>query len=98
MRGKDFGVANTHIVHHAGRPLALEESHLPFEVDARTLESRGYHSFNGRLPTTIEGRFTAHPKVDPHTGEMVGYSYSGSGLFGTRMSLIVVGPDGELKR
>jgi carotenoid cleavage dioxygenase-like enzyme len=97
-RGKDFGVANTHVVHHAGRLLALEESHLPFAFDPVTLESYGYHDFGGALPRTLEGRFTAHPKIDPGTGEMVGYSYSGSGLFGTRMSLIVVGPDGALTR
>lgn len=98
VHGKDFGLANTHIIQHGGRLLALEESHLPFELDPRTLESRGYHDFDGRLPTTIQGRFTAHPKIDPVTGEMVGYSYSGSGLFGTRMSLIVVAADGRLTR
>ena len=97
-RGKDFGVANTHVVHHAGRLLALEESHLPFALDPITLESHGYHDFGGALPRTLEGRFTAHPKIDPGTGELIGYSYSGSGLFGTRMSLIVVGPDGALTR
>jgi carotenoid cleavage dioxygenase-like enzyme len=97
-RGTDFGVANTHIVHHAGHLLALEESHLPFALDPVTLGSYGYHDFDGGLPRTLDGRFTAHPKVDPSTGEMVGYSYSGSGLFGTRMSLIVVGPDGALTR
>jgi carotenoid cleavage dioxygenase-like enzyme len=97
-RGTDFGVANTHVVHHAGHLLALEESHLLFAFDPVTLESCGYHDFGGALPRTLKGRFTAHPKVDPSTGEMVGYSYSGSGLFGTRMSLIVVGPDGALTR
>src|ERR1700736_2674018 len=40
--GKDSGVANTNIVWHAGRLLALEEGHRPFELDPATLESRGY--------------------------------------------------------
>jgi carotenoid cleavage dioxygenase-like enzyme len=96
--GKDFGVANTNVVSHASKLFALEESHLPFAFDPLTLESLGYHDFNGALPRTIEGRFTAHPKIDPVTGDMIGYSYSGSGLFGTRMSLIVIGADGALKR
>ena len=87
--GKDFGVANTHIVYHAGKLLALEESHLPFEL-TRSLNSIGYHTFGGVLPTTIEGRFTAHPKIDPGNGELVGFSYSGSGIFGTRMSFVIV--------
>ena len=34
------GLANTNIVWHAGRLLALEEGHAPFELDLHTLESR----------------------------------------------------------
>lgn len=66
--GKDSGVANTNIVHHAGRLLALEEGHMPFEVAPRTLEPRGY-------VVDYRGRVTAHPKVDPKTGEMVWFGY-----------------------
>ena len=95
--GKDFGVANTHIIYHAGKLLALEESRLPFEL-TRSLDSVGYNTFGGVLPTTIEGRFTAHPKIDPENGELVGFSYSGSGIFGTRMSLVIVAATGELLR
>jgi carotenoid cleavage dioxygenase-like enzyme len=96
--GQDFGNANTHVVAHGGRVLALEESHLPFAFDPATLESAGYHDFGGALPRGIEGRFTAHPKIDPRTGEMFGYAYSGSGIFGTRMSLIIVAADGTVRR
>src|SRR5262245_40076511 len=46
---KDDGVANTNIVWHAGRLLALEEAHLPFEVDPSSLTSRGYCDFSGKL-------------------------------------------------
>ena len=42
VSGKDSGVANTNIVWHAGRLMALEEAHKPFELDPRNLESRGY--------------------------------------------------------
>lgn len=66
--GKDSGVANTNIVHHAGRLLALEEGHMPFEVAERTLESRGYVA-------DYRGKVTAHPKVDPKTGEMLWFGY-----------------------
>jgi carotenoid cleavage dioxygenase-like enzyme len=63
----DTGVANTNILHHGGRLLALEEAHLPFELDPATLATRGVQNFGG----AIEGRFTAHPKIDPVTGELV---------------------------
>src|SRR3990167_4721291 len=66
--GKDSGVANTNIVHHAGRLLALEEGHMPFEMAERTLESKGYVD-------DYRGRVTAHPKIDPKTGEMVWFGY-----------------------
>jgi len=95
--GKDTGVANTHIIYHAGKLLALEESHLPFEM-TRSLDSVGYYTFGGLLPATAEGRFTAHPKIDPENGELVGFSYSGSGIYGTRMSLVIVAATGELVR
>src|SRR5580704_16170482 len=69
VMGKDSGVANTNIVWHAGRLLALEEGHAPFELDPKTLESRGYAD-------EYRGKVTAHPKLDPETGEMVWFAYS----------------------
>ena len=38
------GVANTNIIFHGDRLLALEEGHLPFEIDPFTLESVGPYS------------------------------------------------------
>jgi carotenoid cleavage dioxygenase len=69
--GKDSGVANTNIIWHAGKLLALEEAHQPFELDPRTLASKGYLNYAGD-----GGRFTAHPKIDPKTGELVFFGYS----------------------
>lgn len=63
--------ANTHIVEHAGKLLALEETHLPWEVD-KDLNTIGAHDFEGKL----KGAMTAHPRVCPETGEMFFFSYS----------------------
>lgn len=70
------GVANTALVWHAGRLLALEEGHGPIEIDPRTLATRGGHGFDGRLRRTM----TAHPKLDPGSGEMLffGNRFDGS--------------------
>jgi carotenoid cleavage dioxygenase len=38
---KDTGVANTNIIFHGGRLLALEEGHLPTEIEPGTLNTRG---------------------------------------------------------
>ena len=43
------GLANTAVVSHAGKLLALEEAHAPFEFDPFTLESFGSHTFNNTL-------------------------------------------------
>lgn len=62
--------ANTHVVAHAGRLLALAENGLPWQVDRR-LETVGLHDFGGRL----EGPMTAHPKICPETGELHFFGY-----------------------
>lgn len=71
----DGGVANTNIMFHAGKLLALEEAHLPTEIEPETLATRGYCNYGGR----ITGPFTAHPKIDPLTGEMVFFGYNAGG-------------------
>lgn len=64
-------VANTSVVAHAGRILALVESSFPYEIDAE-LQTVGVHDFGGRLATP----FTAHPKRCPRTGELHAYGMS----------------------
>jgi carotenoid cleavage dioxygenase len=61
------GVANTNLVWHGSRLLALEEGHAPIEMHPDSLETIGGWSFDGRLPRNM----TAHPKIDPATGEMI---------------------------
>lgn len=63
-------IANTHIIGHAGKILALEEGHWPFELSP-DLETVGPHSFGGKLKTGM----TAHPKVCPETGELLFFGY-----------------------
>ncbi|MEU2788550.1 carotenoid oxygenase family protein [Streptomyces sp. NPDC007100] len=69
------GVANTHVVRHAGRTLALVESSFPYELDCwpgHELETVGPHDFAGRLTTAM----TAHPKTCPATGELHFFGYA----------------------
>lgn len=63
--------ANTHVVAHAGKILALEEGHWPYEVDAQ-LNTVGPYHFNGKLA----GNMTAHPKICGETGEMLSFGYA----------------------
>lgn len=64
------GLANTHIVRHANRILALEEGSLPNELTPE-LETVGPYDFDGRLNTPM----TAHPHTCADTGEMHFFGY-----------------------
>jgi carotenoid cleavage dioxygenase-like enzyme len=69
------GVANTHVVRHAGRILALVESSYPYELTChpgRELDTLGVYDFSGRLRTPM----TAHPKICPTSGELHFFGYS----------------------
>jgi carotenoid cleavage dioxygenase-like enzyme len=86
------GLANTACIWHAGKLLILEEAHLPFEVDPKTLKSIGSYNFDGKLPRAM----TAHPKVDPVSGDMVFFAYMASDTFASDMEVYRVNPQGEL--
>jgi len=88
------GLANTNVVWHGGKLLALEEAHAPFELNPRTLESVGSWTFDGKLT----GPMTAHPKMDPETGEMLFFGYNADGMISEHMSFHVVDKDGTLTR
>ncbi|MER6942716.1 carotenoid oxygenase family protein [Nonomuraea sp. NPDC000554] len=65
--------ANTHVIRHSDRILALAENGLPYEMTPE-LATVGPCDFGGRLTTAM----TAHPKQDPLTGELhfFGYGYA----------------------
>jgi carotenoid cleavage dioxygenase-like enzyme len=80
--------ANTHVIGHSGRILALEEGHFPYVLDAN-LETVGPTDFNGALT----GSFSAHPKICPVTGELVAFGYS---AFPPYLRYLRVSADGRL--
>lgn len=89
----DTGVANTALAWHAGRLLALEEAHLPFALDPATLATRGTEDFGA-----LAGPFTAHPKADPATGELVFFGYSVAGPLSPMMRWGTLSPAGRVTR
>lgn len=62
--------ANTNIVRHADKLLCLMEGAAPTLVNP-DLETLGEENFGGKL----QGSFTAHPHIDPRTGEMLAFGY-----------------------
>ena len=86
------GAANTPIVSHGGRLLALEEGHPAMEMDGDTLETLGPHDFNGQAP----GPMTAHPKVDAETGEMLFFANFPNKRFDGELAVNVVDARGTI--
>jgi carotenoid cleavage dioxygenase len=82
---------NTNIVWHAGKLLALMEAALPTRMAPDTLETVGEYDFDARL----FGPMTAHPKLDPETGEMLFFGYS---PFPPYLQYHVADRDGRLVR
>ena len=82
--------ANTHVVAHADKILALWEGGFPHEL-TRELETVGLWDFDGKLV----GPMTAHPKIDPVTGEMLFFGYS---QFPPFLRFHVVDAGGDLVR
>lgn len=73
--GVPLNVANTNIVYHGDRLLALEEGSSPMAMDPDTLDTLAPFDFDG----AYQGPVTAHPKIDPDTGEMVFFGYMAGG-------------------
>lgn len=67
----DANASNVSIVQHAGRVLSSGEVGLPYRLDPATLSTLGVYDFGGRLKTAM----TAHPKLDPTTGELHLFGY-----------------------
>nr|AIZ09096.1 carotenoid cleavage dioxigenase 1 [Ipomoea batatas] len=67
--------ANTALIYHHGKLLALSEADKPYVVkvlEDGDLQTLGMLDYDKRLSHS----FTAHPKVDPVTGEMFTFGYS----------------------
>lgn len=85
------GPANTHVVHHAGKLMALQEQSEPFELDPQGLEKGAF--------LTTGGKFTAHPKLDPESGELLWFAYfAGPERFSRQIDFGIMSPDGTITR
>ncbi|GLT84186.1 hypothetical protein SLE2022_024330 [Rubroshorea leprosula] len=69
------GTGNTALIYHHGKLLALSEADKPYVLkvlEDGDLQTLGMMDYDKRLGHS----FTAHPKVDPVTGEMFTFGYS----------------------
>jgi carotenoid cleavage dioxygenase len=95
VRGLSSTVSNTTPVVHAGRLFATKEDARPYEIDPHTLDTKGEYDFGGKLSSLT---FTAHPKIDPVTGEMIAFGYEATGEASTDLFVYFIDKSGQVKR
>lgn len=88
-----LGTANTHIYWHAGKLLALKEDSPPVTLDPHTLETLdNYYLFDGQFTSKT---FSAHPKLDARTGELIAYGYEAKGDLSTDIAVYAFDREGR---
>lgn len=91
-RHGDNDTVNTNVLGHAGRTWALVEAGAyPVELDAE-LGTIAHNPFDG----TLHGAFSAHPHLDPESGELHAICYLGTDA--NTVHHVVVGRDGRVRR
>jgi carotenoid cleavage dioxygenase-like enzyme len=81
--------SNVSAIRYGSRLLTSGEIGLPFELSPADLSTLGPVDFGGRLGTSM----TAHPKVDPATGQLHFFGY---GFVPPYLTYHVASPDGQL--
>ncbi|MEZ5743299.1 MAG: carotenoid oxygenase family protein [Sphingomonadaceae bacterium] len=95
VKGRYRSTANTNAWIYAGKLWAMKEDSPALLMDPATMESEAFETWQGRMKSQT---FTAHPKIDPKTGNMVAIGYAASGLCTDDVSYMEIAPDGELVR
>lgn len=95
VAGKSRNLANTTPLVWRGKLLALREDSPPIALDPLTLETQGDYRFEG----TFSGQtFTAHPKIDPVSGQMIAFGFAAKGLFSRDVAYYEISPEGKVTR
>ncbi len=69
--GGEASQSNVSAIWHGGKLLTSGEVGYPYELSPDDLSTKGVYDFGGRLTTSM----TAHPKIDPATGQMHFFGY-----------------------
>jgi carotenoid cleavage dioxygenase-like enzyme len=95
VAGMDRTVANTTPVWHGGRLFMTKEDGRGYEINPHSLATEGKWDYYGALRSET---FTAHPRIDPVTGEMFFFGYEAGGLCSLDVAYGIADRDGNLTR
>jgi len=93
VEGMSRNLANTNVLIHAGVLLALREDSPPIAMDPVSLQTIGNWDFHGTLPGPT---CSAHCKIDPETGYLVGFGFAARGDFSKDVVYFEVNPEGRV--
>jgi carotenoid cleavage dioxygenase-like enzyme len=94
VQGLSRSTANTHIIPFKNHLLALKEDSPPAALDLFTLETVDpNYRFDGQLQSKT---FTAHPKVDSETGDMIAFGYEAKGFGTDDVNVFQITPQGKM--
>ena len=94
VKGLSRGTANTQLFVHHGKLLVFKEDSPPVVMDPLTLDTLDdYYTFGGKLDSETH---TAHPKIDPLTGEYFGFGYEAKGLLSKDIFVFSADKDGNV--
>lgn len=82
--------ANTAIMSFRDEVFALVESSPPTRIDPFTLDTIGLETFGSGFVAP----FTAHPRIDPHTGYLYAFGYRVAGK--PKLEYFAINPSGKL--
>jgi carotenoid cleavage dioxygenase-like enzyme len=69
------------LIYHGDKLLSLGEFGYPYVINPDDLSTEGTYSYDGKLP----GNMTAHPRIDPDTGELLFFGYDVTAPYMTYM-------------
>jgi carotenoid cleavage dioxygenase-like enzyme len=94
VKGLSRGTANTQQFFHHGKLLVHKEDSPPVTMHPLTLETTDdYYTYGGKLQSLTH---TAHPKIDPVTGELVAFGYEARGLGSDDVYVFSCDPGGHI--
>jgi carotenoid cleavage dioxygenase-like enzyme len=94
VHGLSRSTANTHIIPFKNYILSLKEDSPPAALDLLTLETVDpNYNFDGQLQSKS---FTAHPKIDSETGDMIAFGYEAKGFGTDDVNVFQITPQGKM--
>ena len=94
VAGLNRGTANTQLFVHHGKLLVFKEDSPPVAMDPLTLETTDpEYTFGGKLESQTH---TAHPKIDPATGGLIGFGYEATGFLSKDINVYEADRNGQI--